>query len=546
MIEANGFPFFSMAIGGGLCILVISILRYWTLLNEMRLQSPAQYIRNRFAFSCLLSLISLFVFGYLVVLSTHITDISLPMELVFGWILFLGSIFVLVTANVTTAVLRRVFKANIVLRNQAMHDYMTGLPNRRYIVEKLKIAVANLPSAPYALLFVDIIGFKRVNNSFAHAVGDQILEQLSSRLADATKDGEVAARLGGDDFAILLPGYSPRETIRRVREIKRVLQKEYIVGNIHFSLDCGFGVYLGNAQDIRPEHIIAKANMAMMHSKERGRNRISIFSKSMQAKAHHTIHFESQFRQSLENQHFFLVFQPQYALSSPPALVGFEVLARWKHPDRGMISPAEFIPLAEATGLILQLDQYVLNLACRTWRQMRAQCPECRKLHFSVNLSAVHLDRPTFLRRFENTLKKHSIPNEAITLEITESALMHSPEAAARKMHHLHSTGIRVALDDFGTGYSSLAYLTRFPCYCLKIDKSFVDNITTDTNSLRVVRSIINLAHGLGLIALAEGVETQEQLELLKGLGCDQIQGFYLGRPIPEDEVLPLIKEKLG
>lgn len=531
---------FSASVGCGLLLLTFSALRYLKLLREVRRHPVSLHRCGTTQFITLVGFIAMFMVLYLLMLTNSGPHIPQDISAISGTILFLGAVFVFITAQVTSTGLHTALSANASLQHQAVHDYLTGLPNRRLIMELLGEAMQTAP-AGYALVFVDIMNFKRVNISFAHYVGDQILEQVGQRLQASMKPGDVAARLGGDDFAILLRTGSPREAVQRTQAVKAALKQPYFSGDIQFSLDCGFGLYMRTAQDTRPEHVIAKANTAMMRAKQRGRNRIAVFSRSMQDKAQLTIHFENQFRRSLRNGDFFLVFQPQYALTPQPELIGFETLVRWNHPERGIVSPAEFVPMAETTGLILHLDRYVLREACRIWGEMRASLPACRALHFSVNLSASHMDRPTFIRKLEKTLAAFEMPHESIILELTESALMSNPETAARKMQYLRSIGLHVALDDFGTGYSSLAYLTRFPCYCLKIDKSFVDNITTDENSVRVVRAIIHLAHGLGMVALAEGVETPEQLAQLQDMGCDQVQGYLLGKPMPQAALRDII-----
>lgn len=544
LTDFSGSVFFG-AISTGLVVLGLSAARYIRLMNRIRDSDRDLYKQTHRSFSVLILFILFFAIGYAAVIVFFALHIPFDLNALFGPILFFGAFFVLATAYFNIRLFKRIFHSNMELKKQAVHDYMTGLPNRRLIAEKISTAIEEKqrnPKASFAVVMIDILAFKRVNDSFGHYVGDDILVQVSRRLDRNIRKNDWVGRIGGDDFILLLNSVSPREAIKQMNRIREKLLEPYSVDGVRFNLHSGYGICLSGDEDLNPDMLINNANTAMRHSKARGKSKLSVFTNRMQDNARFILQFESDFRRAISNGEFELYFQPQYALRPAPVLTGFEVLVRWNHPEQGMVSPGEFIPVAEETGLILELDRYVLDRACSVWAAWRKKCPACPSLSLSVNLSANHMAEPSLVKLVENTLQRHALPPDCLILELTESAMVTEPEICSLKLEAIRSLGVRVAIDDFGTGYSSLSYLTRFPTYCIKIDRSFINGIESDGSSRQVVRSVVHLVHSLNMVALAEGVELEEQLEVLKELGCDQVQGFYLSRPVKADEALKMMK----
>ncbi|WP_320172840.1 bifunctional diguanylate cyclase/phosphodiesterase [Maridesulfovibrio sp.] len=536
--------FFFACILSGLTILLFGISFYLRQLLSLRKLEPTLYKQTRKSFLVLIGLIGSFLAGYSAVIVGIAFHYEIDFNSIFGPILFLGSLFVLATAYLTLSMFKKLLKSRNALKNQAYHDYMTKLPNRRMLTNQLNayLAQGKDTDLKFSVFFLDLLNFKKVNDSFGHHIGDRILIQFAERLTEAIGSEGLVCRLGGDDFIILQKDISPNESILRLRKLRKKILHPFEIDGLNFSLDISFGIYAYNNQKkITPDDILNRANIAMRRSKQRGNNVVSIFTKTMLNQTHDILKFENSFRTALQEDQFQLVFQPQFRIQEGIRLSGFEALVRWHHPERGMVSPAEFIPLAEETGLIVELDRLVMEKACSMWSECLKHSGGCKNLHISINLSAKHITESSMMRYIEETIKTYDIPLQSLYLELTESAFVNDPELAAARLKSLNKLGVHCAIDDFGTGYSSLAYLNNFPARSVKIDRSFIKGIEPGNDGTNLLESIIKLAHGLNMEAVAEGVETEQQLEILKGLNCDTVQGFYLGRPMPKEEALQLI-----
>ncbi|TIH19208.1 bifunctional diguanylate cyclase/phosphodiesterase [Marinifilum sp. JC120] len=535
---------FCASILSGLLILLGGATLYIKQVIELQKNEPALFKQTRKSFTILISLIISFIISYSAILISNTLHYQIDFNSIFGPILFLGSLFVLATAYLTLTIFKRLLKSRRILRKQAYHDYLTKLPNRRMLTEQLAITIAQSQKTKqlFSVFFLDLLNFKKVNDSFGHYFGDKILTQVSKRLLLSAGKNALVSRIGGDDFIILVRGLKPNESIKRLQAIRQELLKPFQIDDLSFSLDASFGVYTSTQKDkIGPDEIINRSNIAMRRSKTRGKNVLTVYTEALASPTYDIIQFESNFKTALAEDQFTLVYQPQFNIQGGITLSGFEVLVRWHHPVRGMISPAEFIPQAEETGLIMDLDCLVLNKACAMWADCLNDFGGCKGLHISVNLSAKHITEPAMLKHTEETINKFAIPAETLCLELTESAFIENPELAAARLRALNEIGVHCAIDDFGTGYSSLAYLSNFPAQSLKIDLSFIQRIEDGPENIKLVESIINLAHGLKMAAVAEGVETEYQLKTLQELGCDIVQGFYLGKPLPEQEARELL-----
>jgi len=427
------------------------------------------------------------------------------------------------------------------LAHQATHDGLTDLPNRALLNDRLRQATASAQrrGRKVALVFIDLDNFKFVNDSFGHDVGDLVLKDIAARLLDTVRNADTVARLGGDEFVLLFVDIDhPQVVTQTMERVLAAISRPILVTGQEFVLTCsaGISVYPLDAQDA--DLMLRNADTAMYRAKEKGRNTFEYYTPDMNARGMEHLVLSAGLRRAIDREEFCLHFQPQIDVLSGQ-LVGAEALIRWDHPEKGLISPGKFIPLAENTGLILPIGQWALRTACETAKRLHEI--SARPFRVSVNLSARQFRQADLALYVEHVLMWTGLPSHCLELELTESMVAQDATFAVQTMSMLHSLGVRIAIDDFGTGYSSLHYLKRFPVDCLKIDKSFVSGITSSSDDAAICRTIIALGRNLGLRVTAEGVETQEQFDFLREHGCDEVQGFLTGRPMPEDDLRGLL-----
>jgi diguanylate cyclase (GGDEF)-like protein len=433
-------------------------------------------------------------------------------------------------------------------RHAAFHDSLTGLPNRAMFIQLLQAEIESSSRRHghmFAVLFLDLDRFKNINDSLGHTHGDLLLVAFAERLERTLRPIDTLARFGGDEFAILLSGMSDAtDAVRVAKRIQDELSQPFVLDKNSAFATASIGIALSSSGYDRPDDILRDADIAMYRAKENGKARYELFDHGMHARAVLRLQLESDLRQAIENKEFCVYYQPIVSLQTG-RLAGLEALVRWNHPRRGLVSPADFIPVAEETGLIVPIGQWVLNEACAQVRQWQLDSPSHRSLSLSVNLSARQVAQPDLLDRIKEALTNSKLNPHCLKLEITESVVMDNAEAAALMFKQLRSLGVQLSIDDFGTGYSSLSYLHRFPLNYLKIDRSFVMRLTTD-NDNAIVRTISTLARNLGMEVIAEGIETEEQYQQLKMLGCEYGQGFLFSRPVNNEVVQHLLAQDAG
>ena len=421
------------------------------------------------------------------------------------------------------------------LRHQAHHDALTGLPNRVLFHDRLDHAMrkAHRTNTKVAVLFLDLDRFKNINDGLGHDVGDGMLKEVANRLQKAIRGDDTVARLGGDEFVIILEELSDPSSIASVAtKCLNTLSKKMVIKGIELFPTVSIGISLFPDDELSVDGLMKCADAAMYRAKDAGRNTFQFYTSDMNEQTIRLLLLEGSLRHALEDEQLQLYYQPKFDLSNRK-LIGMEALIRWHHPEKGLISPADFIPLAEDTGMIVSIGDWVIKTACQQLNRWKKT--EFKNLHIAVNISARHFN-PTLLKTIARELTANHLPPALLELEITESVLMDSAEAAIETLTQIRNMGISLAIDDFGTGYSSLSYLKRFPITSLKIDRSFVEDVIEDSNDAAIVSSIVALAKNMDLLVTAEGVETEEQLAFIKKLGCDYGQGFLLGRPVPVAE----------
>lgn len=424
-----------------------------------------------------------------------------------------------------------------VAQYQATHDSLTGLLNRNALAARLERALANrAPNRYVAILFVDIDQFKYVNDSLGHEGGDQFLRIVASRLTACLRAQDFVARQGGDEFIILLDNLESREQASQIAQaILSSIAQPWRIDDHDVHASCSIGISIAPCDANDTDTILRHADAAMFRAKALGRNNYRHFTATLNPDTVSRLDWISRLRNALANDEFLLHYQPKIEVLTG-RVAGVEALLRWRTSDGTMISPGEFIPLAEETGLIVPIGEWVLNQAClinREWQKAGR-----RPIPVSVNISAIQLERDDLVDKVTAVLKETGLTPQYLELEITESALMSDVKQSIRTLERLRELGVRTSIDDFGTGYSSLAHLKRFPVDTLKIDQSFIRDITADRGNAGIVQAVISLSHTLGLTVVAEGVETPEEYRYLSARGCDQIQGYYTGRPVPPDEVV--------
>ncbi|HEX3824929.1 MAG TPA: EAL domain-containing protein [Mycobacteriales bacterium] len=432
-------------------------------------------------------------------------------------------------------------EAELGLRRLAHSDSLTGLSNRLYLAGRIDEAVDRLrPDSPgIALLLLDLDGFKAVNDSFGHAIGDELLVMVARRLRGSLRPRDVAARLGGDEFAVLLESVDHTSAYAAAQRILAAVSTPFVLSRSTVAISASIG--LVHASDDRDgQDLMRDADVAMYRAKADGRSRVVSFEPAMQARVLRRLRLETELRRGVENNEFGLHYQPLIDLGTLE-IVGVEALIRWHHPTRGLLPPAEFIDVAEDTGLIVPIGRWVIEQATRDAASWKSATGE--QLSISVNLSPRQLHDPDLIDIAAGALESAGLAAAVLIIEITENLLLKDAELARSRLGALRELGVKVAVDDFGTGYSSLAYLDRYPIDILKIDRSFVVGLGESAKSAALLRSIVDLAAALEIDAIAEGVENQAQLATLQSLGCRYAQGFYFARPLPSAEIIGLLNE---
>ncbi len=421
------------------------------------------------------------------------------------------------------------------IRHLAYFDVLTGLPNRTQLNDHLKYALnlAKRSNGHLAVMFLDLDHFKDINDTLGHTIGDALLVELAQRLHSTLREEDTVSRLGGDEFILMFPGADARAAAQLAQKLLEVSTQSYVIEQYELTVTASIGIalYPNDGEDL--ETLSKRADSAMYRAKQAGRNGYRFFTQEMQAKASRNLQLVNALRHALERGELHVDYQPQVAMHDKQ-IVGAEALLRWQHPELGAISPGEFIPAAEDSGLILPIGEWVLRHAVQQTKKWLDK--GITPLVISVNLSAAQFRHPDLPNLVSRILDEVGLPPEYLELELTESVAMHDPQGAIGVMNALHERGIRISIDDFGTGYSSLSYLKKFKVYKLKIDQSFVRDISTDAEDKAIVSAIIQMARSLGLKTIAEGVETSGQLAFLKEQQCDEVQGYYYSKPLSAEQ----------
>ena len=433
-------------------------------------------------------------------------------------------------------------KARERLHHLSHHDTLTGLPNRGLFLDRLSQATsrARWNGRVVAVLFIDLDRFKNINETLGFDYGDSVLQAVATRLNESVRDGDTVARLGDDEFAIVLVDLHQKEDIPVIVEniIQSLSQVHVLKGHeVFITTSIGISLYPGDGNDAQT--LIQNADVAIHHAKESGSNNYRFYESEMNTQSIYRLNMESSLRKALEREEFVLHYQPQIDLKSG-YIIGLEALLRWQHPDLGMVSPAEFIPLLEETGMINQIGRWVLRTACqvcRGWNDLGLH-----DIKVSVNISPVQFENSDISNIVASALDETGLEAKYLEIELTESAIMHNPQAAIGVLSALNRMGVTLAIDDFGTGYSSLSYLQKFPIDVLKIDRSFVKDVSKNNGDASIVSAIISMAHSLKLRVVAEGVEDTKQLSFLQERDCEMVQGFLFSKAVPSEQAVKLLK----
>ena len=434
-------------------------------------------------------------------------------------------------------------KAEQQLVKDALYDGLTGLPNRSLLMDRIDRSLEQTKRNPnylFAILFIDLDRFKSINDSQGHLVGDKLLIAVAKILAREIRDVDTLARLGGDEFVILLDNIHQLADATKVsNRINRLFQSPFKLGQQTIFTSASVGIALSSTGYKDSSQILRDADIAMYRAKDKGKARYEVFDRSMYLETLKTIELESDLRLAIEKNEFVLYYQPIISLKDG-TLAGFEALIRWQHPTKGFISPIDFIPIAEDTGSIVEIGDWVLWQACqqlRHWQEKFAMIPNVDSWKISVNVASQQIQEPNFIDKIDRILAQTGLSSRCLRLEITERVLVDSEQNTNQILAKIKERGIKLSIDDFGTGYSSLSYLRCFPIDNLKIDRSFVNSINSDAESLEIIKTIIALTHTLGMDAIAEGIETIEQLHQLKALGCEYAQGYLFSKPLAVEDL---------
>src|SRR5471032_880152 len=428
-------------------------------------------------------------------------------------------------------------EANRELTQLALHDTLTGLPNRMLLADRIGLAMSKVEEQGgcFALMFIDLDGFKPVNDAFGHHMGDQLLREVGLRLREDLRSQDTLARIGGDEFVLLVQLTQPDDALGLAERQVGLINRAFTVAEQELKISASIGIALFPGNGGNPQELLMNADAAMYHAKGMGKNGYSFFDVSMNTNARKQLQLLQDLRNALEHEQFCLYYQPKFDAVSG-IQVGAEALLRWEHPQQGLLLPATFIDLAEKTGLIIPIGEWVLNEACRQMRLWYAQGYEDWRI--AVNLSALQFCHAGLVKSVAAALDRHQLPANSLTLEITETTAMSDADASMTVLQQLSDMGVDLSIDDFGTGYSSLMYLKRLPANELKIDRGFVRELEHDSDDAAIVSAIVALGQALNLRIVAEGVETNMQQSFLTTLGCDSLQGFLLGHPLPAERFM--------
>ncbi|MHB1606130.1 MAG: putative bifunctional diguanylate cyclase/phosphodiesterase [Leptospirales bacterium] len=446
-------------------------------------------------------------------------------------------------ASRTAGLLGSLKSANEELHYLALHDGLTKLPNRTLLEDRVEQAIrhAGRQSESFSLIFLDLDRFKPINDYIGHHSGDKLLQKVATQLSGTLRSEDTVARIGGDEFVIMLHNVKdPQKVHEMAQRLQGAISGSFLIDDQPVSISASLGISMYPNDGRTFQALLVNADSAMYHAKSKGPNNIAFFSEEMNANANLRIELENDLRRAIQNDEFTLHYQPKVTFQTG-SIESVEALIRWKHPTRGLLSPLQFIPLAEETGLIVPLGTWVIREACR--ENMAWQKAGLPRFRMAVNLSALQFLRQDLSVIIMEALLETGLDPDCLEIEITESLLMHDPEEAMKTLSEIRSKGVHVAIDDFGTGYSSFSYLKRFPLDKLKIDRSFILEIEKNPNDAAIVRTIITLGHSLNLRVIAEGVETEGQMAILRTMGCDAYQGFYKTRPLPPDQLMELVKK---
>ena len=433
-------------------------------------------------------------------------------------------------------------KAEKALAYQVLHDPVTGLANRVALMDRLSQALATFERQPgrLAILFVDLDHFKEINDSFGHDAGDQVLAEVGRRLSLLSRNADTVARLGGDEFVVLCGALRDDDDVGLIADrIVQGIGSPYVEEGRDLSITCSVGIVVTSDPLAEPEQLIRDADGVMYEAKEAGRNRYRVFD-SAQRILTGASRLQAELSRAVENEELFLLYQPLFSLEDR-SLMGVEALVRWRHPERGIVPPDDFIPFAEQHGLIDKIDSFVLNEACRQLAEWVAREGWPSEFTMAVNVSGAELSDPEFAGHVADVIRRHGVPAAQLCLEMTETAFVGEWGDLQETLSALSRLGVRVALDDFGTGYSSLTHLQRLRVDILKIDRSFVAQIGRSPRDREIVAAVTAMSHALGITVVGEGIETSHQLDTLAGLECDQGQGFLLARPLLPEAVAALV-----
>jgi diguanylate cyclase (GGDEF)-like protein len=434
------------------------------------------------------------------------------------------------------------------LRHDALHDHLTGLPNRAFFVERVRLAVERAKRDPdecFGLIFVDLDNFKGINDRFGHVAGDELLLEISRRLTGCLRSVDMLARLGGDEFALLLENIrEPSDAARVAERLQASLQAPIVVGEEEAVISASIGVAVRSERDESPPQMMRNADLALYRAKEQGRSRFQLFDPRMHAQAVQRLRLEADLRGAIERKQFQVHYQPVMSLETG-RVAAVEALVRWEHPERGLVAPADFIPVAEETGMIGEIGRWVLEQACRQCQAWRRDHGDDAPQSVWVNLSVRQFAEGDLARRVAETLRTLNFDPGQLILEVTEGVVIENVDIALRTLADLRSLGVRIFMDDFGSGYSSLGYLDRLALDGIKIDRTFVSQMCLGERPLQLVNTIISLIRNLGFMPIAEGVETDEQLRLLRDMGCVYAQGFLFSKAVPADAIAKLLKVRV-